>query len=203
MSRPPGTDRIQDLLDGLLSPAEEAELRRHVAADPELGRRHRQLSSVWALLDTPLDVAEPPGLEARILAAVQRDRERARRALPVPGWMENVLVVAGAAGLAGLVAVGRLTGPTPPEWVARCVVEGLRAFELLKTAVVDLARWDWTLRLLGTLVRASATAIESSAAPLSGPTLVALAVSTSLAVALWRRHRTLRPGGIGNVHLLA
>ena len=43
MTRLPEPERLQDLLDGVLSPAEEAELRRRVASDPELGRRYREL----------------------------------------------------------------------------------------------------------------------------------------------------------------
>lgn len=191
----PDSDRLQDLLDGLLPPGEEAALRRRLASDPGLAREKRELESMWRLLASPLDEAPPSDLESRVLDAI-RSGQSERRLLPVPVWLENTLVFVGAAGLAGMVAVGRVAAP---EWAGRVVVESARGFGALKSAAVDLSQWDWAPRLFATLAQASATVIQSSATPLWGITAVALAVSASIAAALWRRHRSLGFGGVSNV----
>ncbi len=195
---PTDSERLHELLDGTLPASDEAALMRRIALDARLAQEHRELRALWGVLRTSLDVDPPKELETRVLAAIRRDRAE-RRALPVPAWLEHVLVVTGAAGLAGLITIGRLTGPSTPEAIGNVVVETTRGFGILKTAAVDLAQWDWTLRLFATLARASATAIESSASPLTGVTILALAISTSVAAALWRRQRSLGLGGVSNV----
>jgi hypothetical protein len=202
---PPRPDflRIADLLDGLLSPAEEAELRRALEADPELKRRYREMAAAHSLLATPLDVSPPADLLGAVLAAVREERARARAAaLVLPRWLENALVVSCAVGLAALVASLRVAGPVAAEWIGRLAVEGTRVFGLGTRALVDLAQWDWIVRLLGTLGRASGTVLGSSAEPLLGLSLVPLALTAALAAVLLRS-RLLRPGGLGNAHVLA
>lgn len=194
-------ERIQDFLDGLLSPAEEAELRAALAERKGLAQEHREMAAVLALLNTSLDVEPPRDLLARTLAAVDADRVRSRHRLPAP-W-ENALVLAGSAGLAmAVVALLRAAGPSGAEWVGRAVVASTRVFSLLKSAVVDVAEWDWTFRLIETLGRASATAVSSSA-PLLALSLAALGFTAVLGVAWLRGNRSLRSGGFGHAHLLA
>jgi hypothetical protein len=111
--------------------------------------------------------------------------------------------VAGAAGVAGVVAAGRNAWPLAAEGIGRLAVEGARGLGLLKTAIVDAVQWDWVLRLLLTLGRASGTVLDSSAGPLLTLSLVALAITAAAGAALLRGGRRLRPGGLGHVHVLA
>jgi len=197
--------RLQDHLDGLLTPAEEAELHKALETRPDLRRQARELEIVTTLLRTPLDVDPPAELVPRVLAAVQAERLAARRALP-PAWsrrLERVLVVAGASGLAAVVAASRSAWPTAAEGVGVLAVEGARAFGLFKTAAIDLAQWDWVLRLLLTLGRASGTVLDTSAGPLLALSLSAFAFTAVAGAALLRGGRRLRPGGLGHVHVLA
>ncbi|MFN8179111.1 MAG: hypothetical protein U0167_14370 [bacterium] len=195
-------ERIQDLLDGLLTPAEEAELRALLAERTDLARELKEMTAVVSLLDTPLDVAPPPDLVARVLAATRAEAPR-RAWRRLPARIENSLVLAGAVGLAGLVAAfGRAAGPSGAEWIARGIVASTRLFSFVKVAVVDLAEWDWAIRLLQTLGRASAT-VGTSALPLLSLSLVALAITALLGVTWLRGTRSLRTGGFGHAHLLA
>jgi anti-sigma factor RsiW len=197
-------ERIQDLLDGLLSPEEEAELRRDLALRGDLAREYREMAAVVALLTTSLDVDAPRELAGRVLAAVAADRERRRSLLRMPARLQNGLVLAGAAGLAAAVALlARAAGPSGAEWVGRAVVGSTRVFALAKAAALDLAQWDWIFRLLETLGRASATAFGSSALPLFALSLAALGLTAVLGVAWLRGSRSLRSGGFGHAHLLA
>lgn len=197
-------ERIQDLLDGLLSPAEEAELRRTLEHRPELAREHREMAAVLNLLGMSLDVEPPAHLVARTMAAVAADRAQIRSHHRLPARIENAFVLAGAAGLAGLVvAIARAAGPSGAEWVGQAVVASTRIFSLTKSAALDLAELDWTLRLLETLGRASATALGSSAAPLLALFVAALGLIAVLGVAWLRASRSLRSGGFGHAHLLA
>lgn len=195
------SERIQDLLDGLLSPAEEAALRRDLLVRPDLAAELREMSAALALLNTSLDVASPPDLLPQILAATHAQAPRARFRLPER--IENVLVLAGAAGLAGVAAVAvRTAGPSGAEWIARGVVAATRLVSLVKVAVVDLAEWDWAVRLLETLGRASAT-VGASALPLLSLSLVTLAITALFGVMWLRGSRSLRNGGFGHAHMLA
>ena len=193
------TERLHDLLDGLLPPAEEAELRRTLLESPALASELESLAAVTSLLDTSLDVDPPADLLPSVLRAV-----RAEQAAPapkrLPGWLENLLVGVGAFAVAAVVAAGRVVGP---EWIGRAVVEGARGFGLAKTAALDLIQWDWTLRLLGTLGRASGTVLGSSAGALLGLALVALVVSALFGFVLLRGGRVFRAGGLGHAHVLA
>lgn len=196
-SRRTPTGRIQDLLDGRLSPAEEAALRQELAGSPELEREYRTWARITALLDTPLDMEPPADLVPGVLHAVRARREAPSRRR-MPAYLENLLVAAGAFAVAALVAFGRFSGP---EVLGRAVVEGTRGFALMKGAVLDLAEWDWTFRLIGTLGRASGTVLGSSAGPLLGFSVAALLVAAVLGLALLRGSR--RTGGLGHAHVLA
>lgn len=197
-------ERIQDLLDGLLSPAEEAELRGALEQRPELAREHREMAAVLNLLDTSLDVEPPADLRARTMAAVAADRAQVRSHRRLPARIENAFVFAGAAGLAAaVVALARSAGPSGAEWIGQAVVASTRIFSLTKSAALDLAEWDWALRLLETLGRALATALSYSAVPLLSLSVVALGLTAVLGVAWLRASRSLRSGGFGHAHLLA
>jgi anti-sigma factor RsiW len=195
-------ERIQDLLEGLTPPAEEAELRLALERRPELEREMREMAAVMSILRTPLDVAPPADLVPRVLAAVRM--QKAARRWRLPARVENALVLAGSVGLAGVVAVlGRSAGLSGAEWLGRLVVASTRLMSFAKAAVVDLAEWDWAVRLLETLGRASATAVSSSALPFLSVSLVALAITALLGVLWLRGARSLRSGGFGHAHLLA
>lgn len=192
-------DRLHDLLDGRLTPAEEAELARARREDPALEREYRELAHLTSLLDQSLDVDPPADLLPSVLRAVRAQQAvAARRRLPARA--EQMLVGAGACGLAALVALGRFFAP---EVIGGAVVEGARGFGLAKTAVMDLAQWDWTIRLLGTLGRAAGTVLGSSAGPLLGISLAALGVATVLGLVLVHGVRSSRSGGLGHAHVLA
>lgn len=192
-------ERLHDLLDGRLSPAEEAELARARREDPALERECRELAAVASLLNQSLDVDPPADLLPSVLRAVRAERAEAavRR---MPAWAEHLLVGTGACALAAVVAAGRVVGP---EVIGGAVVEGARGFGLAKTAVMDLAQWDWTLRLLGTLGRAAGTVLGSSAGPLLGISLAALVAATVLGFVMLHGGRSARSGGLGHAHVLA
>jgi len=195
------SERIQDLLDGFLSPAEEADLRSALRRKPDLAVELREMTAAFALLKTPLDVNPPPDLLPRILAATRAAAPRAKFRLPER--IENALVLAGSLGLAGLVAVlVRAAGPSGAEWIARLVVASTRLVSVAKVAVIDLAEWDWTIRLVETLGRASAT-VGASALPLLSISILTLAITALFGVLWLRGNRSLRNGGFGHAHMLA
>ena len=76
------TERLQDYLDGLLSPAEEAEVARLLEESPEAKRACDDLAAAFSVLDTSLDVEPPPGLLADVFAAIEA-RAASRFHLPV------------------------------------------------------------------------------------------------------------------------
>lgn len=193
-------DRLHDLLDGRLTPAEEAEFARARREDPALEREYRELAAVASLLDQSLDVDPPADLLPSVLRAVRAERAAAAPRRRMPAWAEHLLVGAGACALAAVVAAGRVVGP---EMIGGAVVEGARGFGLAKTAVMDLAQWDWTLRLLVTLGRAAGTVLGSSAGPLLGISLAALTVATVFGFVMLHGVRSARSGGLGHAHVLA
>jgi hypothetical protein len=198
------SERLQDYLDGLLGPAESAELEALLREDPGLARQRRELASVFDLLDTPLDVEPPADLVPRIFAALEADAARRFR---LPVRLERGLVVAGASVLAGVVAVGgRVLAPIEPAgWIGRLIVGATSALDTLKDGIVSvggsLGHLDWVARLASTLSGAGRTVLASSAEPLIGLTIVALGSAVLLAYWLMRSER-VQGGGLHHVRLV-
>jgi hypothetical protein len=196
--------RIQDYLEGLLSPAASAQMRELLDADPDARREYRRQGALLEILNTSQDVEPPHDLSASILAAVRADAaQRARRRLPA--FAENGLVLAGVAALATLVVqTGRIVDPA--DVVARLTVAGAQGFHALTAAVVGFASsWaqlDWIARLVATLSSAVRTVLAASAEPIMGISVLMAALTALLGFAIFRSHRFSRGGGLGHVRLL-
>jgi anti-sigma factor RsiW len=201
-------ERIQELLDGLLGPAEEACVRALVEQDPEWKRDHRDALLVRELLDTPLDVAPPAELAPSILKAVTTDRVRQAFRFRLPAPLENGLALAGAAGLALAVLVGtRTVDADGLGWLGRGIVaatDGLLAFlDQLGTLAVSVGHLEWLARVLTTLSQAGGTVLATWAEPLAGLALIGGATTVALAVALKRTGSGPQRGGWSHAHLVA
>jgi len=85
MTRCPENARIQDFLDGELSPTEAAAFRVHLAACGACAGEVALFQRVFATLDRPPLFAPPPALTERVLAHVLPSSVRRRR-LAVLGW---------------------------------------------------------------------------------------------------------------------
>jgi predicted anti-sigma-YlaC factor YlaD len=187
-------ERLQDYLDGLLTPAEEAEVRTLLEESREARQAHDELAAVYSVLDTSLDVEPPSDLVAGVFAALQTE---AARRLHLPVRLERGLVLAGAASLAGIVA---LAGPLaqPAGWIGRLTVAATQALAASKDALVGfgstLAYLDWVARLVSTLSDAARTVLASSAEPLIALSMTSVALTTLVAYWLWRTERGFREG---------
>ncbi|MBZ0267767.1 hypothetical protein K8I85_06395, partial [bacterium] len=201
--------RLHDLLDGALSPEAEAALRAEMESDRDLAGRYARAEALHAFLSEPLDVDPPADLTVAILAAVRADSSRRFSLLRLPAWAENTLVLGGAAGVAGVVALVRMLGAGwAAPWIGRLTVGAAEAVEVAKAAVIgtqgSVQHMDWALRLLETLSAAGWKALGSSADLLAVCALVSLALATAAAWMLWPQARFARvKGGGGHAHLLA
>lgn len=201
-------ERIQELLDGLLAPAEESAVRALVGSDPEWGRSHREALAVRMLLDTSIDREPPADLAPAVLKAVTTDRVRQAFRFRLPSRVENSLVLAATAALAAaVVGLTRLLGTGDLGWIGRGIVATTNGL----VAVVDraaefsasVAHFDWIARLLATLSEAARTVLATSAEPLLGLVLFGGLTTVALAVALRKTGRGSREGGWSHAHLLA
>jgi anti-sigma factor RsiW len=201
-------ERIHELLDGLLGPAEEACVRALVAQDPEWARRHREALAVRAVLGVSLDVDPPADLAPSILKAVTTDRVRRTFRFRLPARVENVLVAAGAAGLALAVLVGiRTVGSGGLGWLGRGIVAATDALvtfvNQVGTVAAQAAHLGWIAGLLATLSDAGRTVLATSVEPLVALALIGGTTTIALAVALRRAGRGPQRGGWSHAHLLA
>ncbi len=198
-------DRLQDLLDGLLSPSEAEELERAVQADPALRQEQEWMRAVHRLLDEPLDVDPPAGLHQDILAAV-----RAASLAPEPArrkWLsrrtENALVLCGAVALSMAVGLGRVTGlDWVAPWVGRVIVGAADGVSLLTRLAMSVQELEWTVRLASTLSDAGLTLLGTSSDLLTFVGVASVLTTTILAWGLTRGGRLLK-GGVGHAHLLS
>lgn len=202
------SERIQELLDGLLRPAEEACVRALVESDPDWARDHRQAQVVRALLGEPLDVDPPVDLAPSVLKAVTTDRVRRAFRFRLPSRVENALALAGAAALAMAVFGGtRTIGAGSLDWLVRGVVVSTNWLVAFVDRVAELAasfrHLDWVGRLVSTLSEAARTVLATSAEPLLGLTLLGGVLTVALLVALKRADRASRERGWGHAHLPA
>ncbi len=107
---------LGDLIDHLLTPSREAEVRRHLAGCALCGAEHRQLAGAAAALREAPPLEPPPGLLGSVLASLPPPPRDARTRGPAPilappsprflwiGAAAAVLLIAGLAGLAGSLA---------------------------------------------------------------------------------------------------
>lgn len=202
------SERIQELLDGLLGPAEETCVRSLVETDPDWARDLREARAVHALLGTSLDVDPPVSLAPAVMKAVTADRARRAFGLHLPSRVENALVLAGTAGLAvAVLTATRLLGSGVLGWLAGVIVaatDGLVAsLDRLAELAASATHFDWIARLVATLSEAARTVLATSAEPLLLLTLLGASTTLALAVALRRSGRASREGGWGHAHLLA
>ena len=201
-------DRIQDLLDGLLAPADVAEVEELVRTDPQWEAEHREMRSLHALLDEYLDVAPPADLAPSVLKAVTSDRVRRRVWWRMPARLENTLVVAGASALALAVFGGpRLLSSGGEGWPGRAAVSLTQAFTGGLDRVAQLAtsttQLDWLGRLLTTLSDAARTVVASSAEPLLLLSASAIVLTGLVAWVLVKSEKGPREGGLRHAHLVA
>jgi Putative zinc-finger len=101
---------------GALEPAEAAAVREHLASCADCAGEHARLAGLPALLDLAGQLEDAPGpapaVEERVLDAVARERGRParHRRFRLPSLNPRVLVPAGLAAVALVVAVIALTG---------------------------------------------------------------------------------------------
>ncbi len=102
---------------GGLEPAEEAAVREHLATCADCSAEHARLAGLPALLSLAGRLEDAPGpapaVEERVLDAIARERGPSRRrSLKLGGrnWSPRVLVPAGLAAVALIVAAIALTG---------------------------------------------------------------------------------------------
>ena len=209
MNGAPIPSRLHDLLDGVLSPEAEAALRAELETDRDLAGQYARAEALHALLSEPLDVDPPADLTVGILAAVRGESSRRFSLFRLPAWVENTLVLGGAAGVAGVLTVVRMTGAGwAAPWIARLTVGAAEAVEVATTAAVDtqgsVRQMDWALRLVETLTGAGWKALGSSADLLAVCAVASLLLATTAAWMLWPQARLARvKGGSGHAHLLA
>lgn len=204
MSHPDRNEILQDLLDGLLDPQEEARIHRRIAEEEDWGRAYRQAMAVRTLLGTPLDVDPPVDLVPVVLARIAADRERRAARFRLPAFLENLLVISGAGALAALVAVvSQAAGAGGAGWLGPLTIVSTRfvtrGAEVLAEVASSLARLDWAARLLATLSEAFRTVLATTAPPLLAVTLVAFTCTLVLAWVLVRGKA--REGALSHVHV--
>ena len=196
--------RIQDLLDGLLGPAQEAAVRRQIAADPDWQREEKEARAVLAFLDLPLDVPTPADLAPSVMKAVTVDRARRRFRFRLPARIENSLVLAGTAGLAALVASAPrfLAADGTTGWLGRVALGAAQSLtggiDGLVNVVASVSHLDWFARLVTTLSGTARTVVTSSAQPILFLGLSALVFTVLVAFVLVR---TEKGGGVRHAHV--
>lgn len=89
--------QISLLIDGLLTPSEEAELRLHLAGCPECAGRERELREIRMFLDSPEEKDIPPELHGRIMSALPPIRQKR---VFEKSWVKAIAAVAACAVLA-------------------------------------------------------------------------------------------------------
>lgn len=205
----PSPDVLQDYLDGVLDPAKEAEVARLVRDDPAWRRAHLEMTRLFAVLNTSLDLAPSADLVAGALSRLAAPAVARAPRFPFLARFERGLVALGAGALAGalLFAAGFL-GFESPRWVGLIAVEGARALSTMKAATIlfasGLASFDWVVRLAEALSAATGALLVSSVRQIT-PTLPAASLLTILtAMALWRAERGRRERGVSHgFHLFA
>jgi anti-sigma factor RsiW len=127
-------------LDGRLSDAERAELERHLAGCPRCRRRLEALAEARRLLRRELpDEAPPAGLEARVLAVLDREDAGASGSAPAPVADERAARRAGTGWLLPLAAVLVVGVVAAALWLGRGAPSGPGLVDDAFTAYAGLA----------------------------------------------------------------
>jgi hypothetical protein len=206
------SERIQDYLDGLLSPAAAAEVEELIRTDSAWRRDHAELSSTMTLLGHSLDVEPPPGLLAGALARLaEAQAATARRAqfFGLPIAVENALVFVGMSVLAVMVFLGQEFSPVGGETslLGQAASAFTHVLGLMKTAILDLASsltwFDWLGSVLGALFAATRFFLSSTISEMQPMVPIALALSVLGWLGLWRKQKGLREREVTHVGLFS
>ncbi|MEZ5065844.1 MAG: hypothetical protein R3B81_14010 [bacterium] len=202
-TRRPIEEKLVDLAEGRLKPAERDSVAARAAGDPRLARELAVQLELQRILSESLDVAPPADLTTDVLRAIHQDRARRARAFRLPNWFEQSLVLAGAGGLASLVAiVGRSPQAAPGALLGDLAVGTGEAADLFTRGIVLAAdsatRFEWVPGVVQTLTRAGWSAFGPSAEHLVIGTLGLTVIG--IAAFAFRRGRR---GGLRHASLFA
>jgi hypothetical protein len=195
------TRRIQNYLDGYLTPDQEIGVRRQISEDEGWRREHDALRAVYTLLDTPLDLDPPEDLAPGVLAAIRADELEQAEASRLPARVEGGLVLAGATALAtALVVLLRVL--TPESVLGGLAVRSASALSLAPDGIVRsidaVLHLDWVSRTLATLADAGRTTLSVAAEPLLGVALVSAVITLGMGWLVLRGGAGGSPGGLSH-----
>lgn len=195
MTHCPESDRLQDLLEGLLPAEDRVRLEAHLALCARCAAERALLQRVFGALESMPLLAPSRGFADRVLARTHPE--------PSPVWTRAFGIAFGAGfAVSAATLAAAILMPEPRRWVmalagdAIAAVGDLFVFVLhsLNAAllrVVDLAAAaSGVVGSLGSLVRALL-------APLQSPVIVSVSVAAVVACALvlwWMRPRESRKG---------
>jgi anti-sigma factor RsiW len=210
VTRCPETDRLQYLLDGELSPAEEASVRRHALGCAECAAELALYERVFATLDETPTWDPGPELTERILSRVLPSRVR-RRWVRALGWGYGLAAagsVAGAVSLLNLPATRSLFATIAAQASHRVAQTAVFVLDALAFAAVQLAGGWNALVSVGERFAPLARVVETLVTR-PGVDLILLTATLASGLLLWwmrpreahaRRGRSRRE--IGHVGLL-
>jgi anti-sigma factor RsiW len=196
VSQCPETERLQSLLDGELSPADQAAVRRHALSCAECSEELALYERVFAALAEAPTWDPGPRLTERILDQVLPSRVR-RRWIRALGWGYGLAAAGSFAGVAALLgqpgvrSVGASLGAEASHRLAQTAVFVLDA---LAFAAVQLSG-GWSV--LEALVSRLAPLFRAMAALLGRPGVDLVLLTATLASGLlfwWLRPRELQVG---------
>jgi len=112
-------DLIQAEIDGCLSPAERAELARHVLADPHARELRDEMRQLCGLLDS-VQAEEPPAeLYADVMSALRAQSRKPGARLPAGGRVRAYLSSPAGFRFAAAIVGGVLVGTLAFEFAGR------------------------------------------------------------------------------------
>lgn len=127
---------------GELGAESARELDRRLAADAELGSRHRRLAALWQSLELPPPAAVPEGFRARVVAVCRGPSARSAsgelRWSLAPAWARVGSV---AALVAGLLLGASLGGVATGSPVAADLVGDLEAATFVQPLSLAESYW--------------------------------------------------------------
>ena len=193
--------RIQNYLDGYLTPDQEAGVRRQISGNEAWGKEFDELRAVYSLLDTRLDLDPPADLLPGVLAAIRSERLQRAEAHRLPARVESGLVLAGAAALAAVVFAGERI-LTPASLVGGLAVRGANALSVagdwLVRGIKTGLELDWLTRTAATLAEAMRTTLSVAAEPLLVMGLVSLVITLGAGWFLLRTGTGNPQGGLSH-----
>lgn len=188
---------LHDFLDGLLDPAQEAEITELLARDETWRQEHRELLQAHSLLGLSLDLAPPPDLVSGALARIRAAQMEERARLSSPRY-ERWIAGLGLVGAAALAAVlGLVPTAEAPRMLGALTVEGVSALKGSTTLMPTIfAAFDWVTRISDSAPAAVRSVLALSVKSLA-PAVPGMIVMTLLsAVAFWRAEHHRRERGM-------